>query len=311
MISFRRLLAALGIAAIPLLAGCTSSSTMPNPNQNANSTPTPPPISGTRLYVANSLASGFVQIFAPPFSAASNPAVAFQDGTSNDVDDIAFDGSGRLYVSNFAQGQVDVVAPPFTNTSTSTFSIEVHAGPEGIDLDPAGNLYVAARTAQNVTIYNAPLSATSTAATIISAGLSAPVGLKIRNGALYVADTTNGVVAIYNPPFSNASTPAANIPAPDAWGIAFDAAGNLWACARILATCKEFVPPFSNASAPAITVNTVIPAPAAYPAFDSSGNLYVSDGSTHIQVFTAPLSNASAVAFTFDVHRSNGIRFGP
>jgi hypothetical protein len=311
MVSFQRFLAALGLAAIPVFAGCSSSSTTPNPFSNPTTPPTTPPIAMTRLYVANGFVSGHVQIFAPPFSAASNPAVEFQDGTSNDVDDIAFDAAGRLYVSNFAQSQVDVFAPPFTNTSTSTFSVGVNSGPEGIDLDPGGNLYVANRTAKNVTIYNAPLSGASTAATTISAGLAAPVGLKIRAGTLYVADTTNGVVAIYNPPFSNASAPTVNIPAPGAWGIAFDAAGNLWACARGLAACKEFVPPFSNSSTPAITVNTIVPALAAYPAFDSSGNLYVSDGSTHIQVFTAPLSNASAPAYQFDTHRSNGIRFGP
>jgi hypothetical protein len=302
MVSIRRLIVVAGVAALPVFAGCSSNSTNP--------TPTPTPLSITRLYVANDGGSGVVQIFAPPFSAASTPAVAFQDGTSTDVDDVAFDLTGRLYVGNYMQGKIDVFTAPFTNTSTSSFSVSTTAlGPEGIDVDALGNLYVSNRFVPSVTIYNAPLSGTSTAATTISTGLSQPIGLKIRAGVLYVADTTHGYVAIYNPPFSNASAPAITIPVPGAWGLAFDGAGDLWVAIPGSASVEEFVPPFTNTSTPAITISSSLSGPD-YPAFDASGNLYVSNV-TDVAVFMAPLSNASTSAFDIATIEANGIRFGP
>ena len=207
MVFVRRIFLWLAITAVPVVAGCSSSSTNPAP------TPTPFPM--TRLYVSNDGGSGFVQIFAPPFSAASIPVVAFQDGTSTDTDDLAFDASGRLYVGNFGQGKVDVFTPPFTNTSTSTFSVTAAGAPEGIDIDATGNLYVATGP---VSIYNAPLSGTSTAAITISTGLTGAIGVKHdAAGKLYVAD--GGFVKIYTPPFSNASVPSVSIPLAGSWGI--------------------------------------------------------------------------------------------
>src|ERR1700674_5792269 len=128
----RKILFSLAVAALPLLAGCSTKSTTPPP-------PPPPP----RLYVSNDGGSGLMQIFAPPFSATSTPVVSFQDGTSTDIDDVAFDASGRTYLGNFGQSTVDVYAPPLTNASTATFSITTTGSPEGIDIDAAGNLYSA------------------------------------------------------------------------------------------------------------------------------------------------------------------------
>src|SRR5215469_11626725 len=292
---------ALVALALPILAACSAGST--------GGAPGPTPFPMTRLYVANDGGSGVVQIFAPPFSASSVPAVAFKDGTSTDVDDVAFDRKGRLYVGNFGQDMVDVFTPPFTNASTSTFSITTGSGPEGIDLDILGNLYVANRNAGNVTVYNAPLSGTSTAAFTIATGLSQPIGLKIHGGSLYVADQTHGYVAVYNAPFSSSSALAVTIPVAGAWGIGFDGAGNLWVCNVSTSNVQEFTPPFTNTSTPAITISGTLSNPE-YPALDATGNLYVSD-ITDVQVFLAPLSSSSTSAFDIPTIAANGIRFGP
>lgn len=160
-----------------------------------------------------------------------------------------------------------------------------------------------------MSIYNAPLTGASTAAITIATGLSQPVGLKLSGGVLYVADNTHGYVAIYNPPFSNASAPAITVPVAGAWGIGFDTSANLWVADVAGGNVQKFVPPFTNTSTPAITIATGLTAPE-YPALDSSGNLYVSNGAL-IVVYTAPLSNTSAPAFTFPAPAPNGIRFGP
>ena len=295
MTRVRGLLLSVAIFALPVIAGCSSSST--------STPPTPPP--NPRLYVANDGGSGLVQIFAPPFSGTSVPAVSFQDGTSTDVDDVAFDALGRLYVGNFGQQKIDVYAPPFTNTSTASFSITTSGSPEGIDVDAAGNLYVADG---KIDIFNAPLSSASTASITIPATVT---GLKLdKAGKLYAGG--GGNVNIFNPPFTNASTPAVSIPVASVWGIAIDQSGNLWAVSRTGSmNVLEFVPPFTNASTPAITITTNL-ADALYPALDSSGNLYISTfGTMEIAAVLAPLSNASTVAFHFAAPSSNGIRFGP
>jgi streptogramin lyase len=300
MVIIRRVLLSLAISALPMIAGCSSASTAPPP------TPAP-----QRLYVSNDGGSGLVQIFVQPLSGASTPVVSFQDGIAGDVDDIAFDTSGRLYVGNFFSDRVDVFAPPFTNTSTSTFSVPAVNGVEGVDTDAAGNLYVASRGGPTVTIFNAPLSGTSTANVTITTGLTQPIGLKLDGtGKLYVADSGANYVAIYSPPFTNTSAPSVTVPVTNAWGISLDSTGNLWAVSRSLMQVQKFTPPFTNTSTPVLTISTGLLAPR-YPALDQSGNLYVSDNSTAIRVFLAPLSATSAPAFSFTTPASNGIRFGP
>jgi streptogramin lyase len=297
----RRTLLSLAISALPAIAGCSSATTAP--------TPTPVP---QRLYVANDDSSGVVQIFAQPFSGTSTPVVSFKDGTSTDVDDIAFDSSGRAYVGSFGQNKVDVFTPPFTNTSTSTFSVTTGTSPQGVDVDAAGNLYVANGGGPSVTIYNQPLSGASTANVTITTGLAGPTGLKHDGaGNLYVADANN-YVAIYNPPFSNASAPSVKVPVVGVWGIFVDPTGNLWAVDRGDKKVEKFTPPFTNTSTPTLTISTGLTDPA-YPALDGAGNLYVSNfgGPGSIHVYLAPLSMASAPAFSLPSFDPNGIRFGP
>jgi len=297
-------LAALVVAV--LLAGCTTGQQVTLPPPGA--TPIP-----QRLFVANDGGSGVLDIFAPPFSGTSTPVVSFQDGTSTDIDDVAFDSSNRMYIGNFGQDKVDVFNPPFSASSTAAFSITTPGAPEGLDLDASGNLYV--ENGSVVSVFSAPLSGASTASATISTGLSGPIGVKFDAlGNLYVADGTNNYVAIYNPPFTNSSAPAIKVPAAGVWGIGIDRpTGNLWAVERSAKTVVEFTPPFSNTSTPALTITTGLGDPL-YPAIDHAGNLYVSDATgapTGVRVYLAPLSNASAPAFTIPTSASlNGIRFG-
>jgi hypothetical protein len=297
-----------------LLVGCGGGSSIMAPNTTPHPTPTTPqptptvtPFPQTHVYVANGSGSGFVTIYGGDLSSTSTPNVAFQDGTSTDVEDVAFDASGRLYVSNFEQNKIDVFTPPFTNTSTPTFSMATGTGPEGVDIDGAGNLYVANSTSATLTIYNAPLSGTSTAATTITTGLARPIGVKLDVfGKLYVADNTKGVVQIYTPPFTNTSAPTVSVPLPGAWGIFIDG-GDLWASDS--ASIKEFVPPFTSTSTAALTLSAGLTSPK-YPAV--SGGLWVSD-SGFIRVWTefACCDFGGSPTFSFAAPNPNGIRFGP
>jgi streptogramin lyase len=146
----------------------------------------------------------------------------------------------------------------------------------------------------------------------ITTGLAGPTGLKHDGaGNLYVADANN-YVAIYNPPFSNASAPSVKVPVVGVWGIFVDPTGNLWAVDRGDKKVEKFTPPFTNTSTPTLTISTGLTDPA-YPALDGAGNLYVSNfgGPGSIHVYLAPLSMASAPAFSLPSFDPNGIRFGP
>lgn len=295
----RYLLPALIVLAAFGLTGC------PSNNQVLLPPPGSTPLS--KLFVTNDGGSGVLDIFTSPFSAASTPSVAFQVPGSTDVDDVAFDASNNVYVGLFDAARVDVFSSPISPSSTALFSITV-ASPEGLDVDTSGNLYVA--SSGHVQIFSAPLSGSSTPSTTIT--VASPIGVKLdTSGNLYVASESAGVL-IFHPPFTNTSTPAVTVPLVGIWGISIDkSTGNLWAVNRSAKTVNEFTPPFSNTSTPALTISSGLTDPA-YPALDASGNLYVSDfGAPGIRVYSAPLSAASTVAFTFAAADPNGIRFGP
>ena len=115
---------------------------------------------------------------------------AFGSGYSG-PEDLAFDPSGNLFVTNITNNTIRKFNSSGTLTATYTgFNL-----PYGISLDAAGNAYVS-NTGNNTIIKITPAGVQST---FISTGLSNPVGSAIdANGNLYVANEGNNTVKEFN-----------------------------------------------------------------------------------------------------------------
>ncbi len=145
-----------------------------------------------------------------------------------------------------------------------------------------------------------------------------------QKGDLWVVDTSNNRVLEYLPPFSTGetatlvigqtsmtgtgdSTPAGGLYGPTA--LAFDSSGDLWAVDQGNNRVLEFTPPFTNGQLASLVIGQPtfggyigqttkggmnIPA---YLAFDSSGDLWVTDsGNNRVVEYTTPLTMGEAAS---------------
>jgi sugar lactone lactonase YvrE len=204
----------------------------------------------------------------------------------------------------------------FTGLGSATTSTGLDT-PNGLAFDSSGNLWVTDSSNNRVLEYKAPFTTGEAASLVLgqpdfttsgdtvtnSSSLNSPYGLAFDpSGNLWVADLLNGRVLEYKAPFSNheaaslvigePSFTAANdevskagLNAPNS--VAFDSSGNLWVADghRVL----EYAAPFSTHEAASmvigqnnyvnsstVTTPTGMNGPSGI-AFDSSGNLWVSD----------------------------------
>ena len=301
-----------------VVAGCSSKSTSPT-------TPTPPPF--TRLYVTtfDTTPNSMLEVFAPPITAASTPAVSVTSAASglNGPGGLAIDKSGNVYaVNDNAPRNVTIYAQPFTASSTPTTTIVIPVAannPYTISLDPTGDIWVGDRSGVNSHLYEftPPFTNASTPAlTLTNAnGLTDATGTAFDGaGHMAVAQEVSSNVLIYNLPITVASTPAATIAlAANGQGVVFDGAGNLYATLESgSGGVAVFHPPFSNASTPAFTFGNTV---GAFPTFDSGGNLWVPDFSLHVLEYSPPFSAATTAAVTLPVADATGsaagAAFGP
>jgi sugar lactone lactonase YvrE len=207
---------------------------------------------------------------------------------------VAFDGSGNLWVAEFFNNRVVEFVPPFSNGMSAS-----------LVLGQADFLSQTAATSQS--------------------GMHGPVALAFnKSGNLWVADFDNNRALEFVPPFSNgmsatlvlgqpnftsatAHTTQTGFGAPD--GIAFDASGNLFIAEDDNDRVVEFIPPFSNGMAatlvlgqPNFTTAGFVPtqtglASAQQIAFDSTGNLFVTDPfASRVVQFVPPFSNGMAAS---------------
>ena len=215
----------------------------------------------------------------------------------------------------------------FTGLGSATTSTGLST-PNGLAFDSGGNLWVSDSSNNRILEYRAPLSTGEAASIVIgqsnftgsgerttATGLDNPYGLTFdSSGNLWVADLQNGRVLEYTAPFStgeaaslvigepnfvtsNDQVSLRGLNAPDA--VAFDSSGNLWVAdghrnLEYTAPLSTHEPAsmvigqnnFTNSST--VTTSAGMDGPGDL-AFDSSGNLWVSDGHRVLE-YTAPLS---------------------
>ena len=139
------------------------------------------------------------------------------------------------------------------------------------------------------------------------------------SGNLWVSDSSQGWVAEFTPPFSNGQSAAMEVgaknfsagrcttgnPLCEPSGIAIDPSGNLWAGDGQNASVQEFKAPFSLGESSSVLLGgyyldhppNATNFGANGLAFDSSGNLWVVDGSfNRILEFTPPFTNREAAS---------------
>jgi sugar lactone lactonase YvrE len=226
--------------------------------------------------------------------------------------------------------------PSFTTLAPATTSTGLDT-PNGLAFDPSGNLWVADSSHDRILEFKAPFSTGEAASLVIgqpsfttnyytvtnSTSLNSPYGLAFDpSGNLWVADLLNGRVLEYITPFSTReaaslvigepSFTAANdevskigLNAPNS--IAFDSSGNLWVADghRVL----KYAAPFATHEAASLvigqntftnssiaTTSTGLNTPGGL-AFDSSGNLWVSDKlNNRVLEYTTPFSTFEAAS---------------
>jgi hypothetical protein len=296
-------------------------------HSSSSSTPTPPhtPLpKGTMNYAVADFNNWRVLIYNTPFSADESASVVlgqadfthnvhYSSPSANNIQpfNIAADSSGNLYVADANMCRVLQFKPPFSNnmnasvvigaatftTSTCAWnSASILPGVITIAIDGDGDLWVSDISARIVE-FVPPFSNGMAASLVIGqASLTSSLGCN-QGGA---APTASTICYVY--------------------GMNFDSSGNLWVADTDNARVLEFKPPFSNGMAASLVlgqpgfttftannggVSATSMAFPYQPAFDASGNLWVSDYvNNRILEFTPPFSNDMAA--TLELGQSSG-----
>lgn len=219
------------------------------------------------VYSANTKAPGTVSIFNSPYTAAPtviSNGVSFPFAT-------AVDASKNLYVANEGNNTVTVYPPPYT--TASPVSVATVSTPYSI-LVAGTKLYVGEVSAIEVFDITAPLTHASTPAVTLTNGISYVYSMAFdASGNLFASNLLGGVsffygtITKYAAPLTNGEAPAitltqtkAGVSTYSPWGIAFDAAGNLYVVNTVggvgAGGIVEYLAPITAASTPTYSVAT-------------------------------------------------------
>jgi hypothetical protein len=268
--------------------------------------------SDSTYVVGTSEGASAVSVWDQPVTSASETVATL--GTA-DAGLAAFDGSGDLWLSVEGDGVSSVVeyAPPLTDSSTTAVTVTTDVvDPLGVALDSSQNLYVVDAEASpqpQLLVFASPYTGTPTVLNLPLSSESEAVGVAISGSiaAVAVFDNITGASFKQHP-------------------LAFKRAGALhdWAASRhavhplgeaVGGEILIYGLPIGASSTPTATIPLE---EAGDLAFDSSGNLYVTDevlpsSTGGVEVFTPPFTSASVPAFavTGGIDDPLGINTGP
>ena len=152
---------------------------------------------------------------------------------------------------------------------------------------PLQRLFVANPNASNVLIFPPPFSSASTPSSLSSTG---PIGVSLDSTGILAVVNGLDTVTVYAAGVTSASVPYGTFTGSGSNGglPSFDASGKLYAPNET--TVDVFTPPFSNASVPSSTISSV--ANAFGSAFDTSANLYLTNGAGGVSVLAPPYTGS-------------------
>ena len=137
-----------------------------------------------------------------PIRTISGTNTGFTDPTA-----VWLDGTGKIYVSDFANNRISIFAAAATGNVAPTAMIQggtaAMSGPECVVLDATGNIYACNSTNNTITVYapgttgnTAPIRTLGGAATL----LSSPTQLSFDTaGNMYVANPGSNTITVYAP----------------------------------------------------------------------------------------------------------------
>lgn len=238
--------------------------------------------------------------------AISDPNLQFTQG-------LAFDAHGNLWAANRNGNTVTEYTPPFFGTKVPVVIIPSN-GPTSLAFDASGNLWVTTSPPTSgfaggtLTEYTAPLTSSSTPSLTISNGLFFPEDVAFdASGNIWVATLTAGNqdsdFVKYTPPFAASSAPSTTIAVGtggEAFGLAFDPAGNLWTVGGQTpggGSLVEYAAPLTSSSTPSATITAGIDVPFS-PRFDANGNLWLSNAFGSTVTAYNPATHAQITADT-------------
>ena len=202
--------------------------------------------------------------------------------------DVAVDGAGNRYVSNYLGSSITVYAPTATGNAAPIRTISGAAtglgNPTGVALDSSGNLYVANNGPDTVTVYApgatgnaAPLRTVAGATTL----LSNPGLLRITGSSIVVANSSNNTVAFFPLSASGDVAPSRTIVGAatglsNPWAVAVDSGGRLYVGS--LGVVNVYADGASGNVAPVRTLTGAVDGfnDVSGLALDAADNLYVS-----------------------------------
>jgi sugar lactone lactonase YvrE len=286
-------------------------------NGNNQALPPPAPLY-PNLYVTTCSGTHFVDVYDPPFSAATTPSimVPFPSG-SICTSAVQVLPNNLLVVGTFGAGWY-IYQLPLTNSSAPIGHVATPANVGGFAVDSSGNLIVSDHGGNKIDVFPPPFLSTSVFSVQFASG-SFPYTLGLDSpGKLFVGNCGSHTVTVYTPPFTNVTTATATISPPAAGcpeGLGVDASGNLYVGDFTTNTVNFYTPPYTNASSPTTTI-VGGPAGTSEPAsfaFDRAGHVYIENyGANTITAFTPPLSSASVPLFTMPTESAPfGMSFGP
>ena len=202
---------------------------------------------------------------------------------------LAFDSSGNLWVVDSGNNRVLEFKSPFSNGETASLVIGQPTfggyigtttsgglnSPSYLAFDPSGNLWVTDQGNNRVLEFTSPFST----------GQKASVVIGQANFTAFAPSSTTTAKSLFEP-----------------LGISFDSKGDLWVVDSADHRVLEYNAPFSTDEAASMvigqssfTIGSSSTGLNAYAiAFDSSGNLWITDGINGIAECVAPLSTGEA-----------------
>jgi len=312
MILVRKVSLALAIGALPVLAGCSSSSTS-----------TPPPVRPSFVYYStftSTVGAAGLGVVAYPVTNTSTLALTLNNSAANGLTDpsaLLVDGSGRLFVLNDGPpNTVTVYALPLSASSTPLFTLTLPAGisnPFNMVFDASGNLWVASTGNNEIMEFTGPFTTSTTlvaAVTIASGVCTRPAGLGFDvNGNLYAAcESSTGAanavgVFLKGAGFTNATPLDHTLIGPGApEALAFDRSGNLYVGSDLAApsggVAMYLSTNLASGASPNVFNSTGMSAgffPEQF-VFDSAGNLYDADCGTTAKLYVYPTGTQALTA---------------
>ena len=306
----------------PFAFEACSTSSVPAPTATPTFGPSPSATPGPNLYVTLCAAPHVLDVFKPPMSGSSSPAitVAWPGQPTCALSGAVL--SGHMLALGTNQQGVYIYQLPLADKSSPVAQLGSIQDAGGLVQDSSGKLIVADSDffTSGIDVYTPPFMTNSQPTASFLVGQGQPFILQMNAAGLLFAGLcgTNGLVMVYTPPITASTTPTAQIAPPGATctqGIGLDRSGNLYVADALSNTVWIYQPPFTSASTPTTTIAggpSGTSGPLSF-AFDRLGNIYIADGAAGaVLAYAPPLTATSKPLFTIHTEGSpQDIFFGP